>query len=110
MTGKVSRSILPTIYKVVFRPRAKKRFDKLATSVQRQIAKKLDERWRHPRVVGDALTKMPDCYKIKLRTQGVRLVYKIQDGQLILLVLTVAGRDKDEAYILAAQELAKLDD
>jgi mRNA interferase RelE/StbE len=69
MNGMVllSRLILTTIYKVLFRPRAKKRFDRLDTASQRQIAKKLIERCQHPRVPGDALARMADCYKIKLR-------------------------------------------
>lgn len=34
-----------------------------------------------------------DCYKIKLRTIGYRLVYTIENNTLILLVLTINRRD-----------------
>ena len=101
---------MPIIYKVLFRPRAKKTFDRLDAMIQRQIANKLIERSSNPRIQGDALSKMPDCYKIKLRSKGVRLIYKVQDDRLILLILAVGGREREEAYIAAAKELAKLDD
>jgi mRNA interferase RelE/StbE len=105
-----SKSTLPTIYKVVFRPRAKKRFDRLDPVIQRQIARKLVERCRNPRVAGDALSKLRDCYKIKLRAKGIRLVYQVRDTRLILLVLAVGSREREEAYVEAASELGKLDD
>lgn len=101
---------MPTIYKVVFRPKAKKRFDRLDPIIQRQIAKKLDERCRNPRVPGDALARLPDCYKIKLRAKGIRLVYQVRDGKLMLLVLSVGSREREEAYVEAAAELDRIDD
>jgi mRNA interferase RelE/StbE len=107
---KASKSILPTTYKVVFRPRAKRRFDRLDSAIQRQIARKLAERCRTPRVPGDALARLRDCYKIKLRAKGIRLVYQVRDTQLILLVLSVGSREREEAYVEAAVELAQLDD
>ncbi|MEQ1640340.1 MAG: type II toxin-antitoxin system RelE/ParE family toxin [Novosphingobium sp.] len=99
-----------TTYSVEFRPRAKKRFDKLDSLSQRQIAKKLAERCLNPRVPGDALSRLPDCYKIKLRARGVRLVYQVQDQRLILLVLSIGAREREEAYDEAAAELRRLDE
>jgi mRNA interferase RelE/StbE len=101
---------LTTTYKVVFRPRAKKQFDKLDTANQRQLVKKLEERRRNPRVPGDALSHMPNCYKIKLRARGIRLIYQVRDNVVLLLVLAIGGRENEDAYIDAARELAKLDD
>jgi len=101
---------LPTTYRVIFRPRAKKRFDRLDETIKRQIAKKLEERRHHPRVPGDALSHLRDCYKIKLRARGIRLVYKVQNTRLILLVLSVGSREREDAYVEAAAELARLDE
>lgn len=101
---------MPGIFKVEFRPRAKKRFDKLDPMIQRQIARKLEERRHNPRVPGDALARLPDCYKIKLRARGVRLVYQVQDLVLVLLVISIGSREREEAYIEAARELSGLDD
>jgi mRNA interferase RelE/StbE len=109
-TLRALRSILTPIYKVVFRPRAKKQFDRLDVALKQQLAKKLKSRTVNPRVAGDRLSGMPDCYKIKLRSSGIRAIYQVRDGALVILVLAVAKREKDEAYRLAAAELANLDD
>ncbi len=101
---------MATIYKVEFRPKAFKAFQKIGTAAQRQLAKKLEERRHNPHVLADRLNDMPDCYKIKMRSSGLRAIYQVKDDRLILLVLAVAARDKDEAYKLAAAELKKLDD
>jgi mRNA interferase RelE/StbE len=101
---------LTATYRVVFRPKAQKQFERLAAALRQQLARKLVERSANPRVPGDALHGMKDCYKIKLRSAGVRLIYKVEDQQIILLVLAVAGREGEEAYKLAARELRNLDD
>jgi mRNA interferase RelE/StbE len=99
---------LTPIYRVLFRPCAKKRFDRLDPAIQQQIAKKLEQRRRNPRVPGDALSHMRDCYRIKLRAKGIRLVYQVRDAKLILLVLAVGSREREEAYVEAAAELARI--
>ncbi len=63
-----------------------------------------------PRIQADALRRMKDCYKIKLRSSGVRLIYRVSDEEVILLVIAVAGREGEEAYMLAEAELRALDD
>ncbi len=110
VTSRQSRSILPNTYKVVFRPRAQKRFEKLDYAIRQQLARKLVERAQMPRIQADALRRMKDCYKIKLRSSGVRLIYRVSDEEVILLVIAVAGREGEEAYLLAEAELHALDD
>lgn len=109
-TRRAWKSTLTPIYKVIFVARAQKAFDRLDPSLQRQLARKLAERRINPRVPADKLRKMPDCYKIKLRASGIRLVYQVRDFALILLVIGVGKREGEEAYGLAATELVKLDD
>lgn len=46
------------------------------------------------------------CYKIKLLKQGVRLVYCVEDGQLIVLVLAVDKREDNVAYKSATTRLS----
>ena len=48
---------------------------------------------------------MPNCYKIKLRASGVRLVYEVIDNRLIFLVLGVGRRDENAVYIAAQKRL-----
>jgi mRNA interferase RelE/StbE len=98
------------LYSLAFRPRARKAWDKLTPDLKRQLGKRLEERQRSPRVASARLSGMPECYKIKLRAAGVRLVYQVVDEQLVILVLAIGKRDRNEAYLLAKRELDKLVD
>lgn len=81
-----------------FHPKAKKEFDKLSRELQGQVLRKLGERLENPRVPGDALHGLADCYKIKLRRAGYRLVYQVQDRTVTILVLAIGKRDKLAVY------------
>lgn len=41
---------------------------------------------------------MPDCYKIKLRQAGFRLVYRVDDDTVFVTVIAVGERDKNGVY------------
>ena len=97
------------IYKVRFRPRAEKAFKRLDFSKQQQLARKLDERRRNPRVPADSVREIKDGYTIKLRAAGLRLIYQVRDNELVILVLAVAGREREEAYAEALREYRNLD-
>lgn len=45
-----------------------------------------------------ALHGMPDCYKIKLRDAGYRLVYRVDDGIVCVMVIAAGKRDKSLVY------------
>ena len=99
-----------TIYRLVFEDRALRAFRKLDTQIQKQARKKLRERLSNPRVQSDRLSKYPNCYKIKLRKSGFRLVYQVHDAQIVVLVIAVGKRDSgkrdvydDVASVLDAQ-------
>lgn len=81
-------------YELNFTPSAKKEWDKLDNSVKQMFKKALAKRLINPIVPISKLRDLPiDCYKIKLRTIGYRLVYTIENNKLILLVLTINRRD-----------------
>ena len=42
--------------------------------------------------------ELANCYKIKLRKQGYRLVYQVRDDALVVLVIAVDRHDKDKVY------------
>ena len=92
-------------YLLEFHPKAKKELDKLSRDLQAQVLKKLAERLENPRVPGDALHGLADCYKIKLRSAGYRLVYQVQDRRVTVLVLAIGKRDKLAAYGRAGDRL-----
>lgn len=99
---------MPT-YKVAFRPRARKAFERLSTALQHQIAKKLVERSENPRVPADRMREMPDAYRPKFRASGLRLVYLVRDNELLILVLSIGARAREEAYKDAIREFLELD-
>ena len=96
-----SRSILPT-YRLEFLPSALKEWRKLGATVRNQFAKKLDERLAAPRVPSARLSEFPDCYKIKLRKAGYRLVYRVDDDRIVIIVIAVGRRERNAVYKSAA--------
>jgi mRNA interferase RelE/StbE len=48
---------------------------------------------------------MQDCYKIKLRTSGYRLVYQVKDEVITITVIAVGRRDKNSVYENAIKRL-----
>lgn len=85
-------------YKLAFVPSAQKEWQKLDNSIKQQFKQKLMERLEQPRVPSASLSGLPDCYKIKLRHLGYRLVYQVQDDVVTLLVVAVGKRDKSMVY------------
>ena len=85
-------------YELEFLPSARKEWRKLGDTVREQFKKKLKERLQRPRVQGDALHGMPDCFKIKLRAAGYRLVYRVEDQRITVVVISVGKRERGAAY------------
>lgn len=95
-------------YKLKFDRKAKKVFDKLGEPVKSQFKAKLREVLNNPHIEGSALKgKLSGCYKIKLKASGYRLVYKIEEGELIVLVLAIGKREKNEAYLKAEKSIER---
>ena len=88
-------------YKLEFLPSALKEWGKLGHTVREQIKKKLGERLEAPKVQADALRDMPGHYKIKLRASGYRLVYRVEDGRVVVVVVSVGKRGRGVAYLSA---------
>lgn len=85
-------------YKLEFDPRALKEWSKLGDTVRQQFKKKLAEVLVHPRIEANRLRELPDCYKIKLRSAGYRLIYQVRDEQITIFVVAVGKREGAEAY------------
>lgn len=91
-----------TTYKLTFLRDAQKEWEKLGTNIQKQLKAKLRERLANPRVPPAALRGMPDCYKIKLRSAGYRLVYRVYDDRIVVQVVAVGKRERNQVYKIAA--------
>ena len=85
-------------YKLRFHELALAEWKKLDGSVREPLKQKLAERLETPRVPAAALSGMPDCYKIKLRRLGFRLIYRVDDDILFVTVIAVGKRDKAEVH------------
>ena len=70
----------------------------MGETVRKQFAKKLRERLETPRLPASALHGMPDHYKIKLRQAGYRLVYRVEDNRVTVVVVAVGRREHNDVY------------
>lgn len=92
-------------YRLVFKTAAKKEWDKLDSTTRQQFKKKLVERIKNPRVESSRLNGMQDCYKIKLRSAGYRLVYQVRDEELVVSVVAVGKRERNHVYNAAVKRI-----
>ncbi|EAA5258666.1 type II toxin-antitoxin system RelE/ParE family toxin [Salmonella enterica subsp. enterica] len=92
-------------YTVKFREEALKEWLKLDKTIQQQFARKLKKCCENPHIPSAKLRGIKDCYKIKLRVSGFRLVYQVIDEQLVIAVVAVGKRERSEVYHLASDRL-----
>lgn len=86
-------------YEVEFLDTALKEWSKLNPNIQKEFAKKLKKIVEAPRIEKNKLSSMKDCYKIKLRSVGYRLVYKVIDDKVIIQVIAIGKREGSKVYI-----------
>ncbi|UGB36878.1 type II toxin-antitoxin system RelE family toxin [Frateuria soli] len=92
-------------YSLEFVESALKEWRKLSPDIRAQLKKKLAERLEHPHVPAARLHGMPDCFKIKLRASGYRLVYQVHDKVLVVTVVAVGKREKGLTYLAAKKRV-----
>ena len=92
-------------YRLLFKIAARKEWDTLDSSVRVIFKKRLTERLKKPRKESTRLSGMKDCYKIKLRRIGYRLVYQVRDEELIVSVIAVGKREKNQVYKAAIKRI-----
>jgi len=85
-------------YKLEFDQRALKEWYKLDSTIQAQLRKKLAQILESPKIEANRLREFDNCYKIKLRQSGYRLVYQVQDDRVVVFVIAIGKRDKEQAY------------
>jgi mRNA interferase RelE/StbE len=95
-----------TIYRLKFVPDALKEWQALDGSIKEPLRKALKKRLEQPHMPGAELHgDLHGCYKIKLRKQGYRLVYLVEDDVLVVLVLAIDRREDLAAYHAAMLRL-----
>lgn len=92
-------------YKLRFHALALAEWRKLDGSVREPLKKKLAERLITPRMPAAALSGMADCYKIKQRSLGYRLIYRVDEDVVFVSVIAVGKREKNQVYAAAKNRL-----
>jgi mRNA interferase RelE/StbE len=83
-------------YELGFVEEALKEWSKLDSTIREQFKSRLAERLANPRIPSAQLSGQKDRYKIKLRAVGYRLVYEVRDEKLIVVVVAVGKRNRNE--------------
>jgi mRNA interferase RelE/StbE len=92
-------------YNLEFKESALKEWHKLDGGIREQFKRKLAERLERPRVESARLSGMADCYKIKLKNAGYRLVYQVDDNRIVVIVVAVGKRENFAVYRTASKRM-----
>jgi mRNA interferase RelE/StbE len=91
------------IYELAFLDEALREWRKLDNVTRDQFKAKLAERLQNPKIPAARLHGAKERYKIKLRNAGFRLVYEVRDKELLVLVVAVGKRERNEVYKAAVK-------
>jgi mRNA interferase RelE/StbE len=106
MTSKQSGGKAAAKYCLKFVPDAWREWQALDGSIKQALKPLLAKRLQNPYVPGSLLYReLAGCYQIKLLKQGCRLVYAVEDGELVVLVLAVGKCENNAAYLTAAKRV-----
>ena len=103
------QSSLKTLFELAFLPAALKEWNRLDKAIRVQFLKKLEKLQTNPRIPSMKLRDYPDCYRVKAKKAGYRLVYHVSDLRITITVLRTARREQDEAYEGLLERLNLLD-
>jgi len=85
-------------YELAFLDEALKEWRKLDPATRDQFKTKLTERLQNPKIPSARLHGAKERYKIKLRNAGYRLVYEVRDCEVLVLVVAVGKRERNEVW------------
>ena len=86
-------------YGVEFHPEALDEFDSLQKSIREILVRKLLKRMVDPFVISARLGgDLHNCFKIKDKKSGIRIVYKVDAATRIIYVIAVGKRENNSAY------------
>ena len=96
-------------YRLQFVPSTWVEWQALDGSVKEPMRKLLKKRLENPHVPGGELHgALAGYYKIKLRKQGYRLVYGVEDDILMVMVMAVDKREDSSVYESAMLRMSQL--
>ena len=98
-------------YKIEFLPDAAREFDALDGSLKKLAAKQLDKIAERPEL-GETLGKrmgidLTGYRKTYFGKKGYRIVYEIQRQRLVVLIIGIGKREREEIYREIARRLGR---
>ncbi|MGZ4970419.1 MAG: type II toxin-antitoxin system RelE family toxin [Methylobacter sp.] len=85
-------------YKLKFLPSVLREWDLLDNSIKFQFKNKLKKCLENLHIPANKLRGFDCAYKIKLRSAGYRLVYEVDDREIIVFVIAVGKRENNAVY------------
>ncbi len=67
---------------------------------QKTVQNKLQQIVQNLRIESARLSDLPDCYKIKLKASGYRLVYQVRDSVVVVYVIAIGKRERKRPFII----------
>lgn len=94
------------VYKVLLTKESRKEWNNIDHSVKRLFKRKLSSLILNPIVENNRLRgKLSNCFKIKLKRAGYRLVYEVRSQTVVLVVWAVDKREDNKVYDSAISRL-----
>lgn len=104
-------------WQIKFIPEAQKDYDRLAGNQQLLVAKALEKVRQNPVSIyeggyGKPLgnkggTNLTGLFKVKLKSVGLRIVYKLIQTETEMLIIVIGARADDEVYQIAQKRSGK---
>ncbi len=86
-------------YSIEILPSARREWRKLDQDIKQQVVRKLQQLQTNPHVPAARLSNMPNCYKIKLRAKGYRVIYQVIDHRMVIVIVAAGKREDGKADI-----------
>lgn len=80
-------------YRLKFLPSALKEWRKLTPEIREPFKAHLERRLENPHIDAARIIGYKNHYKIKLRSAGYRLVYEVEEKEIVVYVICVGRRD-----------------
>ena len=93
-------------YGVKFHPDALQEFNSLDKGIREILVKKISKRVANPLIESARWSgELHNCYKIKDRKSGIRIIYIVEVEKKEILVIVVGKRENNFVYRLAPKRL-----
>lgn len=89
-------------YSIEIAPSAKREWKKLDPKLKQQFQKKLATLLHNPKIPSAKLSGHADAYRIKARAAGYRLIYRVIEDRLVIMIVAVGKRDASKGDIYAS--------